>query len=108
MASVTLKVPGVYGDHHVTVVRRALLALDGVTAVTASAMFKQVRVEYDPAKLDAPAITAALEAAGYPVGEPEEAVAAKGKRDPAWNVLGPRQVHTNPSDQAMSGDFRKY
>jgi copper chaperone CopZ len=108
MASVTLRVPGMYGDHHVIAVRRALLGLEGVSSVTASAMSKQVRVEYDPAKQDAPAITAALEQAGYPVGEPEEAVAAKGKRDPSWQTLGAREVQTNPLDKQMSGDFRKY
>jgi copper chaperone CopZ len=54
-----------YGDHHVTEVRRLLLALPGVEDVYASSGFRAVEVSYDPAKLAEDAIRSALDDAGY-------------------------------------------
>ena len=54
-----------YGDHHVIEVRRLLLELPGVQDVYASSAFQVVEVTYDPAQLDAGAITARLDEAGY-------------------------------------------
>ncbi len=54
-----------YADHHVIEVRRILLALPGIDAVQASSAFHAVEVTYDPALLAEPAITRALDAAGY-------------------------------------------
>jgi len=54
-----------YGDHHVSEVRRILLELPGVESVYASSCFQVVEVTCDPARIDADAITARLDQAGY-------------------------------------------
>lgn len=65
MEKVTISVPAMYGDHHVLEVRSLLLALAGVAEVNASSCFQMVEVTFDPAKVTAPQIKAALEEAGY-------------------------------------------
>ena len=50
MASFSLELPSMYGDHHVIEVRRILLDLDGVTDVYASSGFRVVEVEYNSKK----------------------------------------------------------
>jgi copper chaperone CopZ len=57
--------PALYGDHHVSEVRRILLELTGVNEVYASSAFQVIEVEYDPAKIKVEQITACLEEAGY-------------------------------------------
>ena len=54
-----------YADHHVSEVRRILLAMAGVEEVYASSSFQAVEVTFDPKKTDADAIRARLEEAGY-------------------------------------------
>jgi copper chaperone CopZ len=54
-----------YGDHHVTEVRRLVLELPGVTDIYASSSFQVLEVQYDETKLDPDQITAKLEEAGY-------------------------------------------
>jgi copper chaperone CopZ len=61
----TLTLPALYADHHVTEVRRILLALEGVQDVYASSAFQLVEVQYDEGVLAAEAIQEALAAAGY-------------------------------------------
>jgi copper chaperone CopZ len=63
-----LDLPTMYGDHHVTEVRRLLLEIPGVEDVYASSGFQMVEVKYDPAKLEKEVITNKLEQAGY-IGE---------------------------------------
>jgi len=63
--TLSLDLPTMYGDHHVTEVRRLLLELDGVDEVYASSGFHIVEIEYDEAKLDAEAIKVVLDEAGY-------------------------------------------
>lgn len=65
MPSVTYEVPSMFGDHHVTAVRRLLLALPGVRGVYASSSFRVVEVQYDGDLLAPDEIEAALEEAGY-------------------------------------------
>lgn len=65
METKTFEVPVLYGDHHVTEVRRILLELTGVSEVYASSAFQIIEVKYDPAKIKAEQITACLEEAGY-------------------------------------------
>ncbi len=57
--------PALYGDHHVTEVRRILLELEGVVDVYASSAFQTVEVTYDETKVNELQITAKLEEAGY-------------------------------------------
>ncbi len=109
MQQVTLTVPAMFADHHVTNVRRLLSPLAGVESVLASSAFKEVTLEFDPAKTSAEALAQALTDGGYAPGQ--ETVTEKtpfAKPDPAWDVLGQRVVTTNPVDNQLSGEFRKY
>ena len=65
MASLSLELPSMYGDHHVIEVRRILLEFEGVKDVYASSGFQVVEVEYDGRKTSPEDLTAALEKAGY-------------------------------------------
>jgi copper chaperone CopZ len=65
MEKLTLTVPAMFGDHHVTEVRRILLEMPGVQDAYASSCFKVVEVNFDPARLDADAIRTRLAEAGY-------------------------------------------
>ena len=69
MEKITLKLPGMYGDHHVVKVRQVVTALPGIAEVSASAALQQIVVAFDPAQLPAEAITSALTESGYPPGE---------------------------------------
>lgn len=87
MEKISLKLPVMYGDHHVTEVRGILLQLPGVQQVYASSAFQKVEVQFDPALVGAEQISAALEAAGYAgelpaIAEPSTAsVRGSGKND---------------------------
>ncbi len=65
MASLSLELPSMYGDHHVLEVRRILLGFEGVKDVYASSGFRVVEVEYDSKKTPKKDLVAALESAGY-------------------------------------------
>jgi copper chaperone CopZ len=65
MAKISLKLPVMYGDHHVTDVRRILLMLPGVQNVYASSAFQTVDVQFDPALMTEDQIKVALGEAGY-------------------------------------------
>jgi copper chaperone CopZ len=54
-----------YGDHHVTEVRRLLLEMPGVKDVYASSGFRIAEIEYDETNIDPESIQAKLEEAGY-------------------------------------------
>ena len=65
MDILSIDLPTMYGDHHVTEVRHLLLELDGVDDVYASSGFQVVEIQYDEAKLDEEAIKSVLGDAGY-------------------------------------------
>jgi copper chaperone CopZ len=65
MEKFTLDLPTMYGDHHVTEVRRIVLALPGVQDIYASSAFHTIEVTYDPAKVSPDDITGKLDEAGY-------------------------------------------
>lgn len=65
MNTLSLDLPSMYGDHHVTEVRHLLLELPGVSDVYASSSFQIVDIQYDEAKLSPDEIRAALNEAGY-------------------------------------------
>lgn len=65
MKEITLNMPAMYADHHVTEVRRILFELPGIHDVFASSSFHAVRLTYDEATVDPDAIRTALETAGY-------------------------------------------
>jgi copper chaperone CopZ len=65
MQKVTYETPALYGDHHVTEIRRILLELPGVIDVYASSAFQIVEVTYDQGKINDLEIAVKLDAAGY-------------------------------------------
>ncbi len=65
MASLSLELPTMYGDHHVLEVRRILFEFEGVTEVYASSGFHVVEVEYNSKKTPKKDLEGALEKAGY-------------------------------------------
>lgn len=65
MQTITIDAPALYGDHHVSEVRRILLELPGVQDVYASSAFRVIEVTFEPDKVKAEKINEILEAAGY-------------------------------------------
>ena len=65
MNTLSLDLPSMYGDHHVTEVRHLLLELSGVREVYASSGFQVVEIQYDEAKLNPDDIRAVLGKVGY-------------------------------------------
>ena len=111
MSKVVLDVPILWADHHVLKVRDALVTLEGVDDVYASAAWKQVLVNYDADKTDPATIEEALADAGYPVGEGEVPVLTlptENRKDPQWIEARLRMTVTNQADLEMSGEFRRY
>ena len=107
MEQLALTVPGMWADHHVTVVRGLFQEAEDVEVIEASAMDVTLSVRYDPAKTDPQKIAARLEQAGYPAGAAPDAGASPTDK-PAWATAGVRVTSTDPADLAMSGDHRKY
>ncbi|MCA9911672.1 MAG: heavy-metal-associated domain-containing protein [Anaerolineae bacterium] len=65
MQTLTLTLPLMYADHHVTEVRRILQSLTGVADVYASSCFHTAEISYDPAQINADVIEASLAETGY-------------------------------------------
>ena len=65
MGTKTFAVPALYGDHHVTEVRKILLELEGVVDVYASSAFQVVEVTYDETRINDLQIALKLDEAGY-------------------------------------------
>ncbi len=65
MKTKTFEAPALYGDHHVTEVRRILLEIEGVSDVYASSAFQTIEVTYDETKINDLEIAVKLDEAGY-------------------------------------------
>lgn len=65
MATTTLDLPMMYGDHHVVEVRNLLSSIPGVEEIYASSCFRVVEVSFDESQTHAEAIAKRLEEAGY-------------------------------------------
>jgi copper chaperone CopZ len=65
METKSFETPALYGDHHVSEVRRILLEMTGVSEVYASSAFQTIEVTFDPEKIKAGQIEAKLKEAGY-------------------------------------------
>lgn len=65
MKTKSFEAPALYGDHHVTEVRRILLELEGVVDVYASSAFQTIEVTYDESKINDLQIAVKLDEAGY-------------------------------------------
>lgn len=104
MERLFLIIPNLYADHHVTRVRNILFALNGVEDVYASSAFKEVTVQFDPAKISRDQLTDALTKAGYAPGDPEIVERTPDHTaDPAWDILAQRAVTTHPADLQAAG-----
>ena len=88
METITIDLPKMYGDHHVTDVRRILLAMPGVEDVYASSAFRVARARIEPAKISEADLRAKLEEAGYLGDQPIETE--------AWKTGTPADVVDNP------------
>ena len=65
MQTKSFEMPALFGDHHVTEVRRILLNLTGVKDVYASSAFHIVEVTYDEKSINDLEIALKLDEAGY-------------------------------------------
>ena len=65
MEKLSIDLPTLYGDHHVTEVRRILFEIPGVDDVYASSAFRLVEVTYDPVKVTPEVLRTKLDEAGY-------------------------------------------
>ncbi len=110
MKRTTFSVPSMYADHHVLGVRQALLGLDGVESVIASAAKKAVVVQHDSEVVSTQALGRALGDAGYPVEVAVELEPAlqPSKDGSAWYTVIQRVTSTSRRDLELSGDFRRY
>ena len=90
MASITLKAPAMFADHHVLKARAALLALDGIQSIYASSAWQAVIVEFDESKIQSSAIEQSLADAGYAPDKAPPILAESGAQfqDPSWQTLG--------------------
>lgn len=106
----TYSVPAMYADHHVQRVRQALMEVQGVKSVLASAAKRAVVVQYDDAVVSNEALGRAIGEAGYPVGEAVELEPSlqPSKDGSAWHTVIQRVTTTSRRDLEMSGDFRRY
>ena len=82
MQKSTFDAPALFGDHHVTEVRRLLFETEGVSDVYASSAFRVIEVDFDENKVTHDALAKLLEEAGY-LGEvpmvTEASVAVEGE-----------------------------
>lgn len=65
MSVKVFETPALYGDHHVSEVRRILMEIPGVEDVYASSAFQIIEVIYDPLKINDLEISIKLDEAGY-------------------------------------------
>ena len=110
MEKLTFSLPQMWADHHVLAVRQALGQVKGVEDVTASSLYQDVLVRYDPAVVTPDALAAALVQAGYTVAQGLALPAHPARIDDAsaWFRFQERITVTDNRDLEMSGDFRKY
>lgn len=106
MEKITVKVPTMYGDHHVLTVRDAVSAVAGVGEINASAKAKEVTVSFDAGKTSADKIKGAIEAAGYAI-EKDLELAQVANSSPGF-ANSDKAASADPRDKQFSGDFRKY
>lgn len=65
MSKKVFETPALYGDHHVSEVRRILMEVPGVEDVYASSAFQMIEVTYEPSKINDLEIALKLDEAGY-------------------------------------------
>ena len=65
MQTVIFETPGLFGDHHVSEVRKQLLNMPGITDINASSAFRVVEVTFDETQISRDAIQNQLQQMGY-------------------------------------------
>ena len=65
MKTKIFELPALYGDHHVSEVRRILLEIPGVQDVYASSGFRVVEIQYDEKKVNDLELQVKLDDSGY-------------------------------------------
>ena len=65
MKTKVFEMPALFGDHHVTEVRRILMEIPGVNDVYASSGFRIVEISYDEKKVNDLELQVKLDDAGY-------------------------------------------
>jgi len=110
MQQTVVNVPAMWADHHVLIVRKALLDLKGVNEVQASSARRSVLVKFDEKATSLEAVQQALAAAGYSQDEaPSIGDFPKRHEDgSAWHTVLDRRTTTEQKDREMAGDFRRY
>jgi len=105
-----IDVPAMYADHHVLRLREALLGVQGVSEVTASAARRTVAVRYDETAISEEGVREAVASAGYgPEQAPTINEFPKRHEDgSAWYLVLDRKTVTEIKDREMAGDFRRY
>ena len=99
METVTIDVPTMYADHHVSEVRRLLLALPGVEDVYASSAFHVVRARIDPTTASEASLRETLSAAGY-LGELQIITED-------WKSGTPKETEDNPFRHTSASEQMK-
>ena len=110
MEKVTFSIPEMWADHHTLAVRAALGQVDGVGEVLASAMYKDVVIEYDAGTVTPEALANTLAEAGYEIAKSPALPTYPQRTDDAsdWFQFQERITETDLRDLKMSGDHRKY
>lgn len=98
METLTLTIPKMYGDHHVSAVHRALAEIPGIADVWASAASKQLQITYDTEVIQPQEVEARLDEAGYSTVDGHSAPTVPSHhKDPAWAKMAVRMTQTHPS-----------
>jgi len=110
MSDVTIRVPAMWADHHTLRVRQALMGLQGIEQVDASAAVRRVKIQYEEARISVDDIEKTLTEAGY---DPSQAITLvdgpKRHEDGSpWHTVVGRDTQTVIKDREMAGDFRRY
>ena len=110
MEKVTFDVPAMWADHHTLAVRQALSEVDGVKGVLASALYKDVVVEYNPDVVKPESLARALSDAGYDIAKAPELPNYPERTDDTsdWFQFQDRITETDLRDLELAGDHRKY
>jgi copper chaperone CopZ len=110
MEKVTFTVPSMWADHHVLNVRQALGQVSGVQDVLASALYKDVVIQYDPTVVKPEVLANTLVKAGYDIAEAPQLPSHPKRIDDSsdWFQFQERVTKTDERDLIMSGDHRKY
>jgi copper chaperone CopZ len=110
MEKVVFSIPALWADHHILAVREALGQVSGVEQVTASALYKDVVIAYDPASTTPDALAQTLSQAGYQIAEAPQLPTYPERTDDTsdWFQFQERITKTDMRDLEMSGDHRKY